>query len=532
MKSQLEGRAVPRSDNPDGDIGLNIQESAEIIVSRSCGRRVEPIVTGRTIMIQKKEAESTPEQAKARTEENLPAGGTSSTGADTTVPITEQPTPLISLISEVTDKANMSLAYKRVLANKGSAGVDGMGVDQLQAFLKTNWESIKSKLELGTYYPKPVRKVEIPKPGGGKRMLGIPTAVDRLITQALLQVLIPIWEPTFSDHSYGFRPGRSAADAVRKAQEYQNQGMEIVVDIDLSNFFDEVNHQRLMSRIMERTAGQWQLHRLIHRYLKAGIMDGGVLQGREKGTPQGSPLSPLLSNIVLDELDKELEKRGHKFVRYADDCNVYVAKQRSGERVYASVTRFLESKMRLKVNKEKSKVDQPRSRKFLGFSFYNKKGFAGIRIAPSSIERLHQGIKTLCKQGRGWNLSRFIKELLNPYLRGWVNYYRIADAKTVMEQLDQWIRRRLRLIMWRQWKRAWTRRNKLMAAGLTEQRAVESAFNSRGPWWNSGASHMNQAFPKRHFQKLELISLLDKLLDYKKTVTNGTAVYATVRTVV
>jgi RNA-directed DNA polymerase len=362
-------------------------------------------------------------------------------------------------------------------------------------------------------------------------MLGIPTAVDRLISQAILQVLTPIWEPTFSDHSYGFRPGRSAADAVRKAQAYQNEGLKIVVDIDLSKFFDEVNHARLMSRIMERTPGQWQLHRLIHRYLQAGMMEGGVLQERDKGTPQGSPLSPLLSNIVLDELDKELEKRGHKFVRYADDCNVYVSKQRSGERVYASLTRFLENKMRLKVNKEKSKVDQPKNRKFLGFSFYYKKGGIGIRIAPSSIERLHKGIKTLCRQGRGWNLNRFIKELLNPYLRGWVNYYRIADAKKVMDELDQWIRRRLRLTMWRQWKRNWTRRNKLIAAGLSEQRAVESAFNDRGPWWNSGASHMNQAFPKRHFQKLELISLLDKLLDYKKTVTNGIAVYGTVRTV-
>lgn len=273
-------------------------------------------------MIQKKQAESAPSKAKASTEENLPAGGKSSTGADTFVPMREQPTPVRTkgLMAQVLSKANMTLAYKRVVANQGSAGVDGMGVDQLEAFLKTNWECIKSKLEQGTYYPKPVRKVEIPKAGGGKRKLGIPTAVDRLITQAILQVLSPIWEPTFSEHSYGFRPGRGAAEAVRKAQVYQNEGLKIVVDIDLSNFFDEVSHQRLMSRIMERTPGEWELHQLIHRYLQAGMMEGGVVQEREKGTPQGSPLSPLLSNIVLDELDKELEKRGHKFVRYADDC--------------------------------------------------------------------------------------------------------------------------------------------------------------------------------------------------------------------
>jgi RNA-directed DNA polymerase len=484
-------------------------------------------------MIQKQEAESR-DEPKATIKGGHPEGVRSNDGADTTVPIIEEPTPAIkNLMAQVLSKPNMLMAYKRVVSNKGAAGVDGMQVESLMPYLKTNWENIKAQLEQGIYSPKPVRKVEIPKPGGtGMRMLGIPTAVDRLINQAIQQVLSPIWEETFSEGSYGFRPGRSAVDAVKKAQSYQEEGLKVVVDIDLSKFFDEVNHSRLMSRIMERTTGEWQLHRLIARYLKAGIMEGGLIETREKGTPQGSPLSPLLSNIVLDELDKELEKRGHKFVRYADDCNVYVAKQRSGERVYASLTRFLENKMRLKVNKEKSKVDKPRNRKFLGFSFYGKKGGVGIRIAPASLERVYKKVKALCRQGRGWNLGRFIKELLNPYLRGWINYYRIADAKTVTEQLDEWIRRRLRLIMWRQWKRRWTRRNKLIAAGLTEQRAVESAFNDRGPWWNSGASHMNYAFPRRYFQKLELVSLLDRYLDYKKSVTIGTAVYGTVRTVV
>jgi RNA-directed DNA polymerase len=484
-------------------------------------------------MIQKKEAESK-DKPKAIIKGEDPEGVRSNKGADTSVPITGQPTPGIKhLMAQVLSNPNMLMAYKRVVSNKGVSGVDGMEVEALKAYLQTHWNLIKEQLEQGTYVPKPVRKVEIPKSGGtGMRMLGIPTAVDRLITQAIQQVLSLIWEETFSDNSYGFRPGRSASDGVRKAQSYQEDGLKIVVDIDLSKFFDEVNHSRLMSRIMDRTPGEWPLHRLIHRYLKAGIMEGGLTSSRDKGTPQGSPLSPLLSNIVLDELDKELEKRGHKFVRYADDCNVYVSKQRSGERVYGSLTRFLESKMRLKVNKEKSKVDKPRNRKFLGFSFYSKKGGVGIRIAPGSIERIYKKVKDLCRQGRGWNLGRFIKELLNPYLRGWVNYYRIADAKTILEQLDEWIRRRLRLILWRQWKRRWTRRNKLIAAGLSEQRAVESAFNDRGPWWNSGASHMNQAITKRYFQKLELVSLLDRYLDYKKSVTIGTAVYGTVRTVV
>jgi RNA-directed DNA polymerase len=484
-------------------------------------------------MIQKKEAESK-EKPKAIIKGENPEGFRSNNGADTSVPIIGQLSPAMkNLVAQALSNPNMLMAYKQVVSNKGAPGVDGMEVDSLKPYLQTNWNLIKEQLEQGTYEPKPVRKVEIPKPGGaGMRMLGIPTAIDRLITQAIHQVLSPIWENTFSENSYGFRPGRSAADGVRKAQSYQEEGLKIVVDIDLSKFFDEVNHSRLMSRIMERTPGEWQLHRLIHRYLKAGIMEGGLTTLREKGTPQGSPLSPLLSNIVLDELDKELEQRGHRFVRYADDCNVYVAKQRSGERVYASLTRFLESKMRLKVNKEKSKVDKPRNRKFLGFSFYTKKGGVGIRIAPASIERVYKTVKELCRQGRGWNLGRFIKELLNPYLRGWLNYYRIADAKTILAQLDEWIRRRLRLILWRQWKRRWIRRNKLIAAGLSEQRAVESAFNDRGPWWNSGASHMNQAITKRYFQKLELVSLLDRYLDYKKSVTIGTAVYGTVRTVV
>jgi RNA-directed DNA polymerase len=332
--------------------------------------------------MQKKETETTAHRQLAQSTGELPEGVLGTLGVSPSVPLTEQPTPEIkNLMAQVLARENMSLAYQRVVKNKGSAGIDGMKVEELKSYLNTHWETIREKLEKGNYYPRAVRKVEIPKPCGGKRMLGIPTVVDRMIQQGIHQVLSPIWEPVFSQGSYGFRPGRSAADGVRQARAYQEEGFTTVVDIDLAKFFDEVNHARLMSRIMEKTPGEWQLHRLIHRYLKAGIMEGGVFQMRDKGTPQGSPLSPLLSNIVLDELDKELEKRGHKFVRYADDCNIYVKNKRSGERVYASLTRFLEGKMRLKVNREKSKVDQPRNRKFLGFSFYYKKGGVGICIS-------------------------------------------------------------------------------------------------------------------------------------------------------
>jgi RNA-directed DNA polymerase len=345
-------------------------------------------------------------------------------------------------------------------------------------------------------------------------------------------VLSEIWEPTFSSGSYGFRPGRQASEAVIQAKRYQEEGYKIVVDIDLEKFFDEVNHRRLMSRIMEKTRGEREVHRLIHRYLQSGIMEGGIVTVREKGTPQGSPLSALLSNIVLDELDKELEKRGHRFVRYADDCNIYVKTQRSGERVYDSIKGYVERKMRLKVNEKKSKVDKPSRRKFLGFSFYTKKEGIGIRISAQSVTRFRQQVKRLCQSGRGKRLEYFIRYDLNPYIAGWITYYRLADMKKVSLALDEWIRHRLRNILWRQWKRNWTRRGKLMAAGLEEERAVRSAFNRRGPWWNSGAPHMNQAFPKAYFKELGLVSLLDKYLSYRKSVPNETAVYGTVRTVV
>ncbi|WP_256010474.1 group II intron reverse transcriptase/maturase [Desertivirga xinjiangensis] len=484
-------------------------------------------------MIQKQETELREESPLAIGIGKLPEGVMSSDGVVPSVPLSETSCPeRASLMERITNSENMRQAYQQVKRNKGAPGIDGMKVEELPYYLKAHWVQLKSQLETGRYQPQSVRKVEILKPGGGKRMLGIPTVVDRLIQQAIHQVLSPLWEPNFSEHSYGFRPGRRASDGVNKARIYQEEGYRYVVDIDLSKFFDEVNHSRLMSRLMERTPGEQALHRLVHRFLKAGIMEGGLVETREKGTPQGSPLSPLLSNIVLDELDKELEHRGHKFVRYADDCNIYVKKKRSGERVFASVSQFLEKKMRLKVNGEKSKVDQPRNRKFLGFSFYYRKGRVGIRISPESISRFRSKVKDLCRMGRGMNIGDFVFDLLNPYLQGWINYYRIGETKSTVEKLDEWIRRRLRLLLWRSWKRRWTRRNKLMERGLPEQRAVDSAFNGRGPWWNSGASHMNAAYGRSYFKSLKLVELKAKVLFYQKSLINGTAVCGTARTVV
>jgi RNA-directed DNA polymerase len=297
---------------------------------------------------------------------------------------------------------------------------------------------------------------------------------------------------------------------VQKAKSYQDEGYGIVVDMDLSKFFDEVPHKRLMSRIMIKTAGEWEIHRLINQYLVTGMLDGGLVPQRVKGVPQGSPLSPLLSNIVLDELDKEIEKRGLKHVRYADDSNIYVKTKRSGERVYNSITDFVERKMKLKVNKEKSKVDRPVKRKFLGFSFYYKKGCMGIRVAAKSISRLKDKVRELSKRGRGMNLEIFIHEHLNPCLRGWFNYYKIADMLTLCKDLDQWIRHRLRNIMWRQWKRNWTRFTNMRKAGLSSPEAAKAAFSQRGPWHTARSLSMNTAFPIAYFDDLGLFNFTVK----------------------
>jgi group II intron reverse transcriptase/maturase len=405
-------------------------------------------------------------------------------------------------------RENMLKALRAVETNRGAGGIDGMEVGQLRGFLKEHWAGIKERLLTGSYEPQPVRRVDIPKPGGGTRMLGIPTVLDRLIQQAIHQILSPIWEGEFSEHSYGFRPGRSAAQAVRAAQGHVNAGKRWVVDLDLEKFFDRVNHDVLMARVARRVNDRRMLA-LIRGYLKSGILAGGVVEARTEGTPQGGPLSPLLSNILLDDLDRELERRGHRFCRYADDCNVYVGSRAAGERVMSTLTRFLKEHLRLSVNLTKSAVDRPWNRKFLGFSFTSQR-VSRIKAAPQSVERFRDKLRQRFREGRGRDLRRFLEEL-QPQLRGWAGYFSIAETRGVFDELDQWIRRKLRCMEWRKWKRPRRRLQRLTALGLDRERAQSSAFNGRGPWWNAGASHMNVALPTAYFRKLGLVSLMEEV---------------------
>jgi len=417
------------------------------------------------------------------------------------------------LMEAVVERGNMLKAFRRVVGNKGAAGVDAMSVDELMPYLQTHWKRIKEQLLEGCYHPQPVRRVEIPKPGGkGMRNLGVPTVVDRLIQQALHQILNPLFDPDFSVSSYGFRPGRSAHQALYQAREHVAGGRRWVVDLDLEKFSDRVHHDVLMSRVA-RKVGDKRVLCLIRRYLQAGIMEGGLVSQPTMGTPQGGPLSPLLSNILLDDLDKELERRGHCFCRYADDVNLYVGSRRAGERVLDSIEKFLNQRLRLQVNREKSAVERPWKRKFLGYSMtWHKR--PRLKVAPSSLERFRRELKRVFRQGRGRNLGKLIEEL-TPTLRGWVNYFRLSEVKGLFEELDGWIRRRLRCIIWQQWKRRYARAKGLMKRGLGESRAWESASNGRGPWWNSGASHMNEAFPKQFFDRLGLVSLLESVLQFQ-----------------
>ncbi|MGH9968069.1 MAG: group II intron reverse transcriptase/maturase [Pyrinomonadaceae bacterium] len=413
------------------------------------------------------------------------------------------------LLEAVVERKNMWLALKQVERNRGAAGVDNMTVEQLRAYLREHWPGIKEELLRESYQPQSVRKVEIPKPGGkGMRMLGIPTVIDRLIQQALHQVLSPLFEAGFSESSYGFRPNRSAQQAVLKARGYVRERRRWVVDIDLEKFFDRVNHDVLMSRLARRIEDKRVL-RLIRKYLQAGMMSGGLVTVRREGTPQGGPLSPLLSNILLDEWDKELERRGHKFCRYADDCNIYVQSRSAGERVMKTVTRFLERRLRLKVNAEKSAVARPWERKFLGYSLTSHRE-SRLKVATSSVQQLKEKLREIFRRGRGRNLGRLIEEELTPLLRGWMHYFRLAEVKGIFEELDGWVRRKLRCLIWRQWKRPRARMKRLMQRGLDETKARKSAGNGRGPWWNSGASHMNAAFPKSYFDRCGLLSLLEQ----------------------
>ena len=415
-----------------------------------------------------------------------------------------EPSRNARLMEAVVDRRNLQRAYQRVLRNKGAGGVDGLEVSELGEHLKRHWPVIKAKLLEGVYQPQPVRRVSIPKPNGGERHLGIPTVLDRLIQQAIHQVLSPLFEPTFSTHSYGFRPGRNAHGAVLAAQSHVASGYDWVVDLDLDSIFDRVNHDVVMARV-SRVVTDRRLLKLIRKYLKVGVMVDGLQSPRQEGTPQGGPLSPLLSNILLTDLDRELERRDHRFVRYADDVVIYVKSERAGLRVLSSVKRFIVTQLKLKVNDKKSAVARPSSRTFLGYTVTTK---GQLRVSMHSRLRLKQKLGQLFRGARGRSL-KFTIDHLNAVLRGWAAYFKLAPQRTPFETIDGWVRRRLRCILWRQWKRPRTRERYLRRFGLAKDRAWRSSVNGRGPWWNAGASHMNQALPKARFDHWGLVSVRD-----------------------
>lgn len=411
------------------------------------------------------------------------------------------------LLNQILSRENMLLALKRVEQNKGSHGIDMMPIQNLRTHIIENWLSIKEAILKGTYEPMPVRRVEIPKPDGGVRLLGIPTVTDRLIQQAIAQVLSKIYDPTFSEHSYGFRPNRSAHDAVRKAQGYIKEGYKWVVDIDLEKFFDQVNHDRLMSTLAKRIHDK-PLLKLIRKYLQSGVMIHGLVSSTEKGTPQGGPLSPLLSNIVLDELDKELEKRGHKFVRYADDCNIYVKSKRAGERTMASVQRFIERKLRLKVNEKKSAVDRPWKRKFLGFSFIDAEE-PNIRVAEESLKRMKKKVREITSRKMPYPMEYRIQKL-NQYILGWCGYFALADTKSTFRKLDGWIRRRLRMCLWKNWKTPKARVRNLIKLGIPSWKAYEWGNSRKGYWRISNSPILHRALGNSYWSDQGLKSLQER----------------------
>lgn len=407
------------------------------------------------------------------------------------------------LLEKILDRDNMNMAYKKVVGNKGKHGVDGMTVDELGPFLQKNANQIKKAIMEGTYIPKPVRRVEIPKPDGGIRLLGIPTVLDRVIQQAIAQVLTPIYEREFSEFSYGFRPKRNAHQAIKKCKEYIEAGYTWAVDIDLAKYFDTVNHDKLM-RLLSQKIKDGRVLSLIRKYLQSGVMINGVVIDTEEGTPQGGNISPLLSNIMLNELDKELTKRGLKFCRYADDCNIYVKSEKAAERVMASVTKFIEGELKLKVNKDKSAVDRPWKLKFLGFSFYHKKGGIGIRVHPKPVKKFKKKLKEATGRSKVKSLDEWILKL-NQIITGWVNYFRIADMASLAKELDEWLRRRIRMCFWKRWKKIKTKHDNLVKLGINKYKAWEFA-NTRKSYWRisnspilastlTNARLMKQGFP-------------------------------------
>src|SRR5664280_2528401 len=419
---------------------------------------------------------------------------------------TENPASTNRLMEEVCERENLKAALRRLKANKGSPGVDGMTVIGIKDYLKQHWPAIREQLLSGTYEPKPVRRVEIAKPDGGVRKLGIPTVLDRLIQQAVMQVLQRRWDRTFSDYSYGFRPGRSAQQAVAQAQQYIAEGYGWCVDLDLEKFFDRVNHDKLMGQIAKRVEDK-RLLKLIRAFLNAGVMENGLVSPSVEGTPQGGPLSPLLSNLVLDELDRELEGRGHRFVRYADDCNIYVRSERAGQRVMESISRFITQKLKLKVNEAKSAVARPQERKFLGFSFAVGPDTKRT-IAPKSLERFKKRIREITRRAKGVSITTTMAELA-PYMRGWRGYFGFCETPEVLIALTRWVRLRLRSALWRQWKTPRRRRAALIALRISGQLSSNTAGSGRGPWYLARSKALSVGLSNAHFKSLGLPSLFE-----------------------
>jgi len=443
---------------------------------------------------------------------SMPAGeareaGREETESPSTVNDPESPASTNRLMEAVCERENLKEALRRVKANKGGAGVDGMTIGGITDYLKQHWPAIREQLLNGTYEPKPVRRVEIPKPDGGVRKLGIPTVLDRFIQQAVMQVLQRQWDPTFSESSYGFRPGRSAQQAVAQAQKFIAEGHGWCVDLDLEKFFDRVNHDKLMGQIAKRVEDK-RLLKLIRAFLNAGVMENGLVGPSVEGTPQGGPLSPLLSNLVLDELDRELERRGHRFVRYADDCNLYVRSERAGQRVMESVTQFITKKLKLKVNETKSAVARPQERKFLGFSFTAGPEVKRV-IAPKALDRFKRRIREITRRAKGVSMKTTIEELA-PYMRGWRGYFGFCETPEVLLSLTRWVRLRLRAAMWRQWKTPRRRRAALLELGVRERLANNTAGSGLGPWYLAKAKALSVGLSNAYFKSLGLPSLVDE----------------------
>ncbi len=454
-------------------------------------------------------------QRNIQTELNFsstPAGEAREAGREETESLSttndpESPARTNRLMEEVCERENLKEALRRVKANKGSAGVDGMTVGGITDYLKQHWPAIREQLLNGTYEPRPVRRVEIPKPDGGVRKLGIPTVLDRFIQQAVMQVLQRQWDPTFSASSYGFRPGRSAQQAVAQAQKHIADGHGWCVDLDLEKFFDRVNHDKLMGQIAKRVEDK-RLLKLIRAFLNAGVMENGLVSPSVEGTPQGGPLSPLLSNLVLDELDRELTRRGHRFVRYADDCNLYVRSERAGQRVMESVTQFITQRLRLKVNEAKSAVARPQERKFLGFSFSAGPEVKRV-IAPKALDRFKRRIREITRRAKGVSLKTTIEELA-PYMRGWRSYFGFCETPEVLLSLTRWVRLRLRAAMWRQWKTPRRRGAALLELGVRPRLASNTAGSGLGPWYLAKAKALSVGLSNAYFKSLGLPSLIDE----------------------